>query len=196
MWNERFDRPEYVFGTEPNAFLKSVVKNILPGQVLSIGEGEGRNAVFLAEQGYEVTAIDLSPIGLEKAKKLADSRDVGLQTIVADIASFDFGENLWNGIISIFCHLPPDVRQMVHQKIKTGLKPGGVFIVEAYTHDQIPFGTGGPKDLRMMMSLEILQNDFDNFEFVHAQEIKRNIVEGIFHTGQSAVVQGVLKKPI
>ena len=196
MWNERFDRPEYVFGTEPNAFLKSVVKNILPGQVLSIGEGEGRNAVFLAEQGYEVTAIDLSPIGLEKAKKLADSRDVGLQTIVADIASFDFGENLWNGIISIFCHLPPDVRQMVHQKIKTGLKPGGVFIVEAYTPDQIPFGTGGPKDLRMMMSLEILQNDFDNFEFVHAQEIKRNIVEGIFHTGQSAVVQGVLKKPI
>ena len=196
MWNERYNRPEYVFGTEPNAFLNSVVKTIPSGRVLSIGEGEGRNAVFVAEEGYDVTAVDLSPKGLEKAKKLADTHGVQLKTVVADLTLFDFGKDSWDGIISIFCHLPPDVRPIIHQKIKTGLKPGGVFIVEAYTPLQISFGTGGPKDPRMMMRLDILQKDFEGFEFVRAQEVERDIIEGIYHTGHSAVVQGVLKKPI
>ena len=111
MWNERYNRAEYVFGTEPNDFLKENFQKIpLGGKVLCLAEGEGRNAVFLAEQGYQVTAMDMSNVGLNKALKLAQDRGVDIITQVADLADYDFGQAQWDGIVAIWAHLPPAIR--------------------------------------------------------------------------------------
>ena len=116
MWDERFSEPGFAYGTEPNDFLASVADRIPMGRVLSLAEGEGRNAVFLAGLGYEVTAVDSSRVGLAKAEGLAAERGVTIATVNADLADFEIEPGVWQGIISIFCHLPPVVRAAVHER--------------------------------------------------------------------------------
>lgn len=135
MWDERYSAEEYVYGTSPNNFLEANFSSIPKGKVLSLAEGEGRNAVFLAKQGYSVTAVDASLVGLNKARKLAEDNGVVIEFIQADLADYDLGENQWDGIVSIFCPLPSSVRKQLHKKVVAGLKPNGVFLIEAYTPD-------------------------------------------------------------
>src|SRR5690554_6588810 len=116
MWNDRYNNEHYIYGTEPNRFLAEHYSSIPKGDVLCWAEGEGRNAVFLAEQGYQVTAVDLSDVGLAKAQRLAEARGVTITCVQADLAEFVLGENRWDGIVSIFAHLPPAVRQNLHQR--------------------------------------------------------------------------------
>ena len=143
MWDERYSSKEYAYGTTPNEFLVEKVSCIPKGKVLSLAEGEGRNAVFLAKQGYAVTAVDGSLVGLNKARKLAEENNVVVEFIHADLADYDLGENKWDGIISIFCPLPSSLRKALYKRVIAGLKQNGVFLVEAYTPDQLKHGTGG-----------------------------------------------------
>lgn len=196
MWNERYSSSEYVFGTEPNNFLVQHYRSIPKGQVLCLGEGEGRNAVFLARQGYEVTAVDLSEMGLEKARKLAESNDVSLTLIQADLAEFDLGQNAWDGVVSIFCHLPSSVRGQLHKQIRSALKPNGVYLLEAYTPKQLTFGTGGPPDEDRLVDADDLRNELQGLDFEWLQETEREVIEGTHHIGQAAVVQAVSVKPL
>ncbi len=194
MWDERYSAEEYAYGKIPNQFLAEHYRAIPMGRVLSLAEGEGRNAVFLARQGYTVTAVDSSRIGLDKARKLAEENGVTIELIHADLAEFEIGVNRWDGIVSIFCPLPPAVREQVHKKVMAGLKPGGVFLTEAYTPDQLKHGTGGGKSAETMSTKTSLGRELDGLTFEHLIELEREVVEGLYHTGLGAVVQAIARK--
>lgn len=194
-WDERYHGAQYVYGTEPNDFLLSQVGQLPHGRILCLAEGEGRNAVFLAEQGFTVTAVDQSAVGLAKAESLAAQRGVSIETIVADLADFSIAPQSWDGIVSIFAHTPPPVRHHIHSEVVRGLKPGGVFLLEAYRPEQLQYKTGGPPVAEMMMSLESLRAELPGLEFESAAETVREVREGTLHTGQGAVVQLLARKP-
>lgn len=194
MWDKRYSKDEYVYGTEPNTFLKENYSQIPKGKVLCLAEGEGRNAVFLAKQGYDVTAVDSSSVGLEKAQKLADKNEVTIKCIHADLADFEIETEKWDGIISIFCHLPPPLRKDVYRNVMNGLKAGGVVLIEGYTPNQLSHGTGGPKVAEMMISKEILTEELKGIHFSHLIEMEREIIEGSLHSGLGAVVQAIGSK--
>jgi SAM-dependent methyltransferase len=189
MWDERYSVEEYVYGTRPNGFLASVVDRLPMGRVLCLAEGEGRNAVYLAEQGFEVTAVDSSAVGLEKARKLAGQHGVHIETVVADLAHYEIVPESWDAIVAIFCHLPPPLRRAVHAQAVAGLRPGGAFVLEAYTPAQLKHGTGGPPVVELMMTLDGLRDELTGLRFVHAVETERDIKEGRLHAGVGAVVQ-------
>lgn len=195
MWDERYSAEEYVYGKDPNTFLANAAGNIPKGKVLCLAEGEGRNAVYLAEQGYEVVAVDSSSIGLDKARKLAKERGVDIETVVADLAHFDITPQSWDGIVSIFAHVPPQVRKALHKKVVQGLRPGGVLILEAYRPDQLKYKTGGPPVEEFMMTLQGLEEELAGLKFEYGVELDRDVVEGQFHTGKGAVVQIIGIKP-
>lgn len=188
-WDERYSRPEYVYGTEPNLFLQQQVHNIPHGRVLCLGEGEGRNSVYLASRGYNVTAVDASAVGLAKARRLAEQRQVAIETIHSDLHDYEIVPNAWQGIVSIFCHIPPDLRRRLHHEVTRGLVPGGVFILEAYTPNQLQHGTGGPPTADLTMNARELTHELAGLDLLINCEKERDVVEGLYHTGRGAVVQ-------
>ncbi len=194
MWDQRYSEEGFAFGTDPNDFLREQAVAIKGPRVLCLGEGEGRNAVWLAEQGHEVSAVDASSVGMSKAQALAAERGVSISTHVADLADFDLGEDCWDGIVSIFCHLPEPLRKQVHRRAVKALKPGGVILLEAYTPEQLKHGTGGPPVAELMMSLPALAEEFHDLEFLHARELEREVNEGRHHRGLAAVVQLLARK--
>lgn len=196
MWDERYSAEEYAYGKSPNRFLEINYAVIPKGKVLSLAEGEGRNAVFLAKQGYSVTAVDASDVGLRKAKRLAEENGVSIELVHADLADFDMGENRWDGIISIFFPLPSALRKELHKKVVAGLKANGVFLVEAYTPDQLKYGSGGGSSADTMQTKDSLSLELEGLKFKHLIEIERDVIEGIYHTGLGAVVQAIAIKEI
>lgn len=194
-WNERYATSDYFYGTEPNDFVADNVAQIPPGPVLCLAEGEGRNAVFLAGRDHAVTAVDQSHIGLGKARALAAARKVDLTTVVADLADYRIEPGAWAGIVATWAHLPPPLRRVVHAQVVTGLRPGGVFLLEAYTPGQLAFGTGGPKDVNLLMTLPALREELAGLEIVIGRELEREVQEGSGHGGRSAVVQVMARKP-
>jgi SAM-dependent methyltransferase len=196
MWDERYNAEEYAYGTTPNKFLEENINCIPKGKVMSLAEGEGRNAVFLAKQGYSVTAVDASVVGLKKARKLAEDNGVVVEFIHADLADYDLGENKWDGIVSIFCPLPSSLRKQLYKKVEAGLRQGGVFLLEAYTPDQVKHGTGGGSSVDTMQSKESLSHELAGLKFKHLIELERDVREGIYHTGIGAVVQAIASKEI
>ena len=195
MWNQRYSSKTYAYGTKANDFLVSMYDRLPTGKILCLAEGEGRNAVWLAEQGNEVTAVDTSDIGLQKARKLAKARDVVITTVHADLADYDIGTQQWDAIISIFCHLPPDLRQDVHRRCVKGLRDNGMILLEAYTPLQLEYKTGGPPIAEMMMDMRSLSSELIGLEFLCLQECVREIHEGEYHNGTGAVVQALANKP-
>lgn len=171
FWDNRYATSDFVFGTEPNDFLRSVADRIPAGPVLCLAEGEGRNAVFLATRGHAVTATDLSATGLAKARALAAQRGVALATEVADLAGYAIATNAWSGIVAIF-------------------------VMEAYTPAQLAFGTGGPKDPALTPTLAQLSAELPGLEFEIGRECERDVHEGGGHTGRSAVVQILARRPV
>ncbi|MDO6834899.1 class I SAM-dependent methyltransferase [Pseudoalteromonas carrageenovora] len=194
MWDERYDSEQYAYGKEPNDFLAQQYQQLPKGNVISLAEGEGRNAVFLAKMGYSVTAVDGSKVGLEKAAKLAIEHNVNIVLIHADLAEFDFGEAKWDAVVSIYCPLPSAVRSAVYKRAVKGLKPGGVFLLEAYTPEQINYNTGGGPSADTKTSKNDLEDDLTGLSFVHLEELKREVFEGSYHTGLASVLQAIAKK--
>lgn len=189
MWDERYSQPGFAYGTAPNDFLVSVTPRLRPGCVLSLAEGEGRNAVYLATQGMQVVAVDASAVGLAKAARLAAQCGQRIETVVADLAAFTIAPASWDAIVAIFCHLPPAVRKPLFRSVATGLKPGGHFVLEAYTPRQLALGTGGPNSPELLATLDELREELAGLAFLHAVELEREVIEGRFHTGRAAVVQ-------
>ena len=195
-WDARYGGAGYYYGADPNDFLREHYGEIARGgEVLCLAEGEGRNAVFLAAQGYAVVAVDQSAVGLQKAERLAVLKGVRITTIQADLAEYRIESDRWDGIVSIWCHLPQALRTEVHRQVVTGLKPGGVLLLESYTPEQLRYGTGGPPTADRMVTLKDLRRDLDGLVFIHAMERERVVTEGSGHTGLSAVVQIVARRP-
>ncbi|MBA4185603.1 MAG: class I SAM-dependent methyltransferase [Acidobacteria bacterium] len=189
MWDERYSEAGFAYGTKPNDFLRENVEKLPAGKILCLAEGEGRNAVFLATRGFEVTAVDFSEVGLEKTEKLAKENNVSVETVCADLADFIIEPKSWDAIVSIWVPIPSIVRRVLHKKVVGGLRTGGAFLLEAYTPQQLDFGTGGGKEIDLMVSLDSLQEELKGLHFDIAQEIEREVQEGKYHNGQSAVVR-------
>ncbi|MDP2316390.1 MAG: class I SAM-dependent methyltransferase [Pseudomonadota bacterium] len=193
-WDLRYGEPEPAYGYEPNEFLRAMAEKIPPGPVLCLAEGQGRNAVWLASQGWEVTAIDASSVGMESARRLARARGVLIETIVADLSTWEGPHGHWAGIVAIFGHFPAPVRERVHRAIPSWLRPGGVLLLEAYRPEQLQHGIGGPPDLRLLYTLEQLAADFAELEIERLEAVDREVREGRYHTGSGAVVQLVARR--
>ncbi len=194
MWDQRYSSDEYAYGTQANDFLKQYAHHIPKGKVLSLAEGEGRNAVFLAQQGYEVTAVDSSSVGIEKAKRLAERQGVEINFVHADVLEYEVGQEQWDGIISIFFPLAAPARKQLYKKVTSGLGNGGVFLLEAYTPKQLNYGTGGGDDIELMQSKSSLLEELPDLTIEHLVELERSVVEGQYHTGMASVVQVIAKK--
>lgn len=189
FWDDRYRGDEYAYGREPNAFLRAEAHRIAPGRVLCLAEGEGRNAVFLAGLGHTVTAVDFSVEGLRKASRLAREHGVEITTVHADLATYEPEIDAFTGVVAIFAHLPADVRSHVHGWIPRALRPAGVYILEAYTPAQLAFGTGGPRDPALLMTLAGLKEELAPLTIEIGREVEREIYEGALHGGPSATVQ-------
>jgi SAM-dependent methyltransferase len=189
FWDERFAGDAFVYGTAPNEFVAAMAARIPTGPVLCLAEGEGRNAVHLATLGHNVTAVDQSATGLAKARRQAAARGVAITTVVADLAGFSIEPGAWSGVVTTFGHLPPELRRAVFAAAVRGLRPGGVFLLEAYTPAQLAYDTGGPKDATLLMTAAALREELAGLRFDVLHEIERHVVEGPGHTGRAAVVQ-------
>lgn len=194
FWNDRYGGDDFVFGTAPNDFLAEHAAR-LTGPVLSLGEGEGRNAVFLAARGLDVLGVDLSPVGLAKAARLAAAHGVAIRTEVADLATWDPPADSFGAVISIFAHLPSAVRARLYPRLVRALRPGGVLLLEAYTPAQLARTTGGPKEPDLLVTAAQLRTELAGLEPLLLHEIEREVLEGGRHSGVGAVVQCVMRRP-
>jgi SAM-dependent methyltransferase len=195
FWDERYAKDHFIYGTQPNDFVAAMAASIPAGPVLCLAEGEGRNAVFLAQRGHPVTAVDASATGLAKARALAAARGVALTTLAVDLADYRIEPDSWAGIVATWAHLPPPLRRVVHAAVVAGLCPGGIYLLEAYTPAQLAFGTGGPKDPALCMTLEALRDELAGLDLLIARECEREVIEGTGHTGRAAVVQVCGRRP-
>jgi SAM-dependent methyltransferase len=197
FWDGRYKSESYLYGAEPNDFLQDHAHLFRSGdRVLSLAEGEGRNAVFLAAQGCGVRGVDFSPAGRTKALALAGARNVAIEYILADLTCYDMGQAEWDAVISIFCHMASKDRLPLYAAIRTALKPGGLFVLEGYNAGQLSYSTGGPKDVDYLTSLDMLTESFAGFEVILARDTVHEIREGLGHTGDGSVTQFIARKPI
>lgn len=195
MWNDKFSSEEYIYGTEPNEFLAEVLKDIKPGRILFVGEGEGRNAVYAAKLGWTVDAVDFAESGKLKAEKLAEENNVKINYIVSDLLDFDPGEENYDAIVNIFVHMPPAVREEVNKKLTKALRKNGRIILEVYEKEQIKYSTGGPKNEMMLYSLADIAEDFINLDFELFEKKIVHVNEGKGHSGEAAVIRFIGLKP-
>jgi SAM-dependent methyltransferase len=197
-WNTRYAGDEYLFGTSPNAFLATQRHLLMPGQrALAVADGEGRNGVWLAEQGLRVTAIDFSPIALEKAHRLAKSRGVDVTFVQADLTSWEWKDSSFDVVAAIFIQFAdPKLREIIFQGIRRALVPGGLLLLQGYRPEQIEYGTGGPPHAENMYTSGMLREAFSGFEIVSLSEHDNIIQEGTGHHGMSALVDLVARKPL
>lgn len=189
FWDARYAESGFAYGDAPNDFLRAVAARLPRGRALCLAEGEGRNAVFLAERGMEVIAVDQSAVGLAKAQDLAAARGVTIETIAAGLESHVIPPASCDVVVLIWCHLPPALRRKVHQDAVRALRPGGALVLEAYTPDQLSLGTGGPRSAELLMSLPQLRDELHGLDLAIAEEKRREVHEGRYHDGTSAVVQ-------
>jgi len=196
MWDSRYADTFAAYGTSPNTFLRAVAGRIPKGPVLVIAAGEGRDAVHLAEMGYTVTAMDQSAVGMENTAKLAAERSVKVETVVGDLETYPMGESHWAGIVSVWAHVPPALRKMVHAQVTTALRPGGVFVLDAYApaHLQRP-GKGGPPVEAMLMTPQTVREEVAGLHCEMCQQVERDVDEGLYHQGPSTTTQVVAVRP-
>lgn len=195
-WNERYRSENYVYGKSANDFLRLCEPHLKrEAKILSIGEGEGRNASFLVEHGHFVKAIDGSQVAREKCLKLCEHRLDQLSYEVCDLRDYR-PDGLYDAALAIWCHLEDSLRSKVHRRIVEHIVPGGLFILEAYRPEQLGFGTGGPKSEEMMLTIERIKDDLTGMQFLILQECVRDIHEGEGHLGTSATIQVLAKKMI
>jgi len=196
IWDERYAQDGYLFGTEPNDFLVSQLHLLKPGMsCLAVADGEGRNGVWLAQQGLLVLSVEASPVALEKAKKLARQRGVAIDFEQADLAHWPWGENRFDAVAAIFIQFaPPALREQMFAGIKRCLKPGGLLLLQGYTPRQLEYKTGGPPVAENMYTEALLRNAFGDMEILHLREHDDHIGEGTAHSGMSALIDLVARK--
>lgn len=195
FWDQNFSVEGYKYGTAPNAFMAEQAMR-LPRccEVLVPGDGEGRNGVWLAEQGHHVTAMDSSRVGLHKAKTLANERHVALQTVLADLNEWTPPPSSADALVLIYLHLPPGLRSAAHTRLAQALRPQGLLILESFHPLQLNHQSGGPKDVAMLYTLDLLRQDFPDFKELLAFEGETLLDEGPGHQGLAHVTRWVAQR--
>lgn len=196
MWDQRYDRPDYLFGTEPAAFLTQQAAQIAEGSdVLCVADGEGRNSVYLAELGHAVTAFDASTVALNKASRLAQSRNVKPRFVLSGVEEWDWTKQ-FDAVVAIFIQFaPPDLRQEIFKNMIQTIRPGGLLLLHGYAPRQVSYGSGGPPQAEHMYTVELLQRFFDELEILRLADYDADIDEGEGHSGLSGLVDLVARKP-
>jgi SAM-dependent methyltransferase len=200
FWDERYRDEAFVYGEAPSGYLAAQRGRFRPGmRALVPGDGEGRNGVWLAEQGLDVVTVDLSAAGVEKAKRLAAKRGVRIDAIQADLATWAWPTEAFDVVAAIFLHLPPDLRRLVHRNMLAALRPGGLLVIEAYRPEQVQYrqthgSRGGPPAAEMMFSEAMLREDFAGAEVIELESGEVDLKEGANHFGLGAVVHGVFRR--
>ena len=191
FWNQRFSTTEYAYGENPNTFIAEELRNLKPGKILFPAEGEGRNAVFAAKLGFDVTAFDPSSEGKKKAEMLAAREKVDINYRLMGYENMDFPKESFDCIVLVFAHMPGSMRNLVHHKLVAYLKPGGTLILEGFSKEQITKNTGGPKSLDFLFAEQELRMDFSEFEHLKVEEADVVLDEGPFHQGMASVIRVV-----
>lgn len=196
FWNQRYSGDEFLFGTDPNAFLASQLHRFKPGQtVLAVADGEGRNGVWLARQGLDVTAVEFSPAAVQKARRLEGQYGVAVHHETSDLFAWNWGENRFDAIVAIFIQfVGPEQRQNLNELMLRALKPGGLLILQGYRPKQLEYQTGGPSSVENLYTAETLCDEFAAMEILYLAEHDDEICEGAGHCGMSALVDLVARK--
>jgi 2-polyprenyl-3-methyl-5-hydroxy-6-metoxy-1,4-benzoquinol methylase len=195
-WNKRFSTPEYLFGEEPNAFLVAQAALLGHGRALALADGEGRNSVWLAQQGFTVDAFDFSAPAVEKAKALASKHQVSVNYACTDWQSFDWQPLHYDLVAGIFFQFAtPHERAELFEKIKHSLKPGGKVVIQGYGLNQLSYKTGGPDKIDHLYDEDLLRQAFSGYEVQVCETYETTIQEGAGHSGKSALVGFVARKP-
>jgi len=200
FWNNRYKDTDYAYGIQPNEFLKNTVLNLsTKGKALLPCEGEGRNAVFLAKNGFDVTAFDSSNEGKKKAFKLAKREGVNINYTICDFETFKFQDEYFDVISLVYAHFSPNVREVYHQQLIKALKPGGTIIIEGFSKDNLLLSKknpkiGGPQKIDLLYDESTLKNDFKSLNIIQLKQITVELNEGKYHIGESSVVRMIAKK--
>ena len=195
-WNERYAEPDYLFGEAPNEFVRAAARYLAAGQsALCVADGEGRNSVWLAELGLEVTAFDLAPNAVEKARRLARRRDVRVEHCVDDLHTWKFAPASGDVLVAIFIQfLAPEERCGAFARMQSAVKPGGWFLLEGYRPEQLQYRTGGPGAIENLYTREWVESTFQGWEIVELREYDAVLHEGTRHTGMSALIDLVARR--
>lgn len=189
FWNNRYAEKDFVYGKEPNQFLAENINNLPKGKLLFPAEGEGRNAVFAAQLGYEVFAFDTSSTAKNKALELTKIHKVSIHYQVGMLSDLYYSESSFDGIVLIYAHVPKETRKDFHQQLIRLLKPGGVVLFEAFSKEQLHFSSGGPKDDDQLFSIEEIKIEFSSLHFSHLETVEIELNEGKYHQGRASVVR-------
>lgn len=197
FWDQNFAVAGFKYGTAPNAFLVDQAHRfVAEADVLVPGDGEGRNSVWLAQQGHRLTAMDASAVGLQKANALAAERGVALQTVLGDLADWAPAAASFDAVVLTYVHLPPAIRQQAHRRLAAGLRPGGWLILESFHPAQLAHSSGGPKDAAMLYTPAMLSADFAGLlEETMAWEGETLLSEGPGHQGLAHVTRWTGRAP-
>jgi SAM-dependent methyltransferase len=197
MWEERYATPDYIFGTEPAAFMVTHQDYLVAGQTaLAVADGEGRNSVYMAEKGLTVTALDFAPSAVEKARRLAAARGVTVDVRQADVMTRDWEDAAFDLVAGIFIQFaPPGERGRLFAGMARAVRPGGLLMLHGYRPEQVAYGTGGPPDPANMYTEDLLRGAFPGWEILVLKSYDRDIAEGSAHVGRSALIDFIARKP-
>lgn len=191
FWDQRYSIEAYAYGEEPNKFITEEMAKLNPGRILFPAEGEGRNAVYAATQGWQVSAFDPSTEGRKKALQLAGKHNVEIDYRIASYDDINYLDDYFDCIVLVFAHMPANKRTAYHQKLAGFLKPGGSLILEGFSKEQLNYSSGGPQNLEMLFSEAEIQNDFSGFSSLVVKKTKILLDEGLYHKGPASVIRAV-----
>lgn len=198
-WDERYTHEEFVYGTAPNNYLEEQLKKLNPGTILFPADGEGRNSVYAALQGWKASSFDISEQGKQKALQLAERNGVTIDYQVGELQNLNYHEQQFNVIALIYAHFPGDIKSSIHQMLNKYLRKDGFIIFEAFSKKHLDYVTknekvGGPKDIKDLFSIEEIKADFPNYSIIELQETEIELKEGLFHNGTGSVIRFVGQK--
>lgn len=198
-WNDRYAGEEFAYGEEPNNYLKEQLTKLDAGKILFPAEGEGRNAVFAAKEGWTVSAFDISNEGLKKALQLAEKNNVSIEYQIGELQTLNYQEGQFDAIALIYAHFPANIKSQLHKELDKYLRKGGIIIFEAFSKNHLDYlakneKVGGPKDIESLFSIEEIEADFNNYEIIELKEIVIHLNEGIYHNGEGSVIRFVGRK--
>lgn len=193
-WDERYKKEEFAYGMAPNNYLKEQLEKLVPGNILFGAEGEGRNAVFAAQKGWNVSAFDISTEGRNKATRLAEVNNVKIDYRLGLLETLHFAEDEFDAIALIYAHFPAGIKSVYHKTLSRYLRKGGILIFEAFSKRHLEYlerneNVGGPKDINMLFSTEEIKNDFPDYEIIELTESEIELSEGLFHNGTGSVIR-------
>jgi SAM-dependent methyltransferase len=189
FWDQRFSAPEYIYGIEPNAFFSGILQGEPAGRLLLPAEGEGRNAVFAARHGWQVTAVDFSAMAREKALALARRAGVGIDYQLADLVSWEPEPSAFDLVALLYLHVPSAARRALHRRLVAAVKPGGLLVLEAFSQAQFGNSSGGPQNLDLLYAIDDLREDFAGLAIRSLAAVTVTLDEGAGHQGRAQVIR-------